>query len=60
VLSGNGIGTGARHMLTMFDQSPEPKELVTFPGEAHGTEMFFASHKDEFRQLLLDFLEHIR
>lgn len=47
-------------MLTMFDQSPEPKELGPFPGEAHGTEMFFASHKDEFRQLLLDFLEHIR
>jgi alpha/beta superfamily hydrolase len=45
------------HMQTMFDESPEPKELVVFPGEAHGTEMFFTSYKDEFKQLLLDFLE---
>lgn len=48
------------HMQTMFDESPEPKELVVFPGEAHGTEMFFTSYKDEFKQLLLDFLEQMR
>ena len=60
MLLGNDIGTGDRHLLTILDQSPEPKELVTFPREAHGIEIFFASYKDEFKQLLLDFLEHIR
>ena len=48
------------HMQTMYDQSPEPKELIWFPGESHGTEMFYSSYKDEFKQSLLDFLEDLR
>ena len=47
------------HMQRMYELSPEPKELVVFPGEAHGTNMFFASYKDEFRQKLIDFLQGI-
>jgi alpha/beta superfamily hydrolase len=56
----NKYGRIPGHMQTMFDESPEPKEFVMFPGEAHGTEMFFTSYKEEFRQLLLGFLEEVR
>ncbi len=56
----NPFGRIPGHMQTMYDQSPEPKELIWFPGEAHGTEMFFTSYKDAFKQTLLDFLEGLR
>ena len=48
------------HMLTMFEESPEPKELVKFPGDAHGTEMLYTSYKDDFKKLLFDFLEQLK
>ena len=44
----------------MYDESPEPKQLTFFPGTAHGTELFFTQHKEELRQLLLDFLDGLR
>jgi alpha/beta superfamily hydrolase len=44
----------------MYDESPEPKQLKFFPGTAHGTELFFTQHKEELRQLLLDFLDGLR
>lgn len=44
-------------MQSMYNLSPEPKNLVVFPGEAHGTEMLLASYKEEFRQLILNFIE---
>lgn len=48
------------HMQKMYELSPEPKELVVFPGEAHGTNMFLAAYKDEFRQKLIGFLQEIQ
>ena len=38
----------------VFDNAPDPKELVIFSGEAHGTELF-AAHGDAVTALLLDF-----
>ena len=54
------FGRIPKHTQLMYDNSPEPKQLKFFTGNAHGTELFYTSHKDEFRQLLLDFLEGLR
>lgn len=51
------FGRIVEHTQIMYDNSPEPKQLKFFPGSAHGTELFFTEYKDEFRQLLLDFIE---
>jgi alpha/beta superfamily hydrolase len=44
----------------MYDESPEPKKLKFFSETAHGTELFFTQHKEDLRQLLLDFLDSLR
>lgn len=44
----------------LCDKSPEPKRLKFFSGTAHGTELFYTEHGEEFRGLLLDFLEGLR
>lgn len=44
----------------MHKVSPEPKGLRFFPGEAHGTELFDKENGEEFRALLLNFLEGLR
>ena len=46
------------HIVTeMRDPSAEPKELVLFPGTAHGTELFNTEYGDGFRDVLVIFLE---
>jgi esterase/lipase len=54
------FGRIPKHTQLMVDNSPEPKQIKFFTGNAHGTELFYTSHKEEFRQLLLDFLEDLR
>ncbi|MGD9099114.1 MAG: alpha/beta hydrolase, partial [Anaerolineae bacterium] len=45
----------------MHKISPEPTELVIYPGQsAHGTHLFSTSVGDEFRALLVSFLEKLR
>lgn len=44
----------------LYDNSSEPKQLKFFSGTAHGTDLFYTEHAEEFRQLLLDFLESVR
>ncbi len=44
----------------MYDTSPEPKQIKFFSGTVHGTELFFTDHKDDFRQVMLDFLQDLR
>jgi len=46
-------------MKQMFELSPEPKQLKFFPGTVHGTELFDTEYGDEFRNLLLDFVERL-
>jgi len=47
-------------MKQMFELSPEPKQIQFFPGTVHGTELFDTEHGDEFRNLLLTFVERLR
>lgn len=47
-------------MNRMYDLSPEPKRLRSFPGSAHGTEMFAQPYCNEFSGELLLFLEALR
>jgi pimeloyl-ACP methyl ester carboxylesterase len=41
----------------LYERSPEPKELHILPETAHGTELFGTASADEFRQLLIEFLQ---
>jgi hypothetical protein len=47
-------------MTRMYDLSTEPKRIRSFPGDAHGTEMFAQSCRDEFAEEFLLFLEDLR
>lgn len=48
------------HVEGMYSISPEPKQLKVFPGGSHGTALLTGGTRDEFRQLLLDFLVQLR
>ena len=57
----DGSRTGLAAVITnMYTISPEPKEIRIFPGTAHGTYLFDTEYGDEFRKLLVDFLEGLR
>jgi len=47
-------------MTSLYESAPEPKVLLTFPGTAHGTELFDSRNANEFRNALLQFLEGVR
>jgi pimeloyl-ACP methyl ester carboxylesterase len=47
-------------MTRLYESAPEPKIFKTFPGSAHGTELFSTEHGKEFRETILSFLEGIR
>ncbi len=47
-------------MTRLYESAPEPKVLQTFPGSAHGTELFDSKHANAFRNALLGFLEGVR
>ena len=53
---GNGVPAT---MKAMYEAAPEPKALKIFPGTVHGTDIFFAPQGDEFRDLLVGFLEDL-
>jgi len=46
-------------MTRLYESAPEPKLFKTFPGTAHGTELFDSKYGQEFREALTDFLEEI-
>jgi fermentation-respiration switch protein FrsA (DUF1100 family) len=39
-----------------YEQAPEPRRFVSFPGTAHGVRILAGPHGDELRALLLDFI----
>lgn len=43
----------------LFDLAAEPKEWQTYPGTAHGTDLFHTQHKEEFEQRILEFILQI-
>jgi uncharacterized protein len=53
---GNGVPAT---MKAMYEAAPEPKALKIFPGTVHGTDIFFTPQGDEFRDLLVGFLEDL-
>lgn len=40
----------------LFDLAADPKEWQTYPGTAHGTDLFATQHKEEFQQRILEFI----
>jgi len=46
-------------MTRLHESAPEPKTFKTFPGIAHGTELFDSKYKQEFREALMVFLKGI-
>jgi predicted alpha/beta-hydrolase family hydrolase len=53
---GNGVPAT---MKAMYEAAPEPKALKIFPGTVHGTDIFLTPQGDEFRDLLVGFLEDL-
>ena len=47
-------------MILLYDGAPEPKTFKTFPGKAHGTELFSTKYGVELRELIFEFLDEIR
>jgi len=47
-------------MTELYENAPEPKTLVTYPGTAHGTELFSTQYGQELSETILAFLEAIR
>ena len=40
----------------LFDLAAEPKEWQSYPGTAHGTDLFETENKEDFQQRILDFI----
>ncbi|MBN1538168.1 MAG: alpha/beta hydrolase [Anaerolineales bacterium] len=43
-------------MPELYNRAPEPKKLVIFPGQWHGTELFDSPYAEQFSMTLMDFL----
>ncbi len=41
----------------VFDRAPEPKSFHSFPGTAHGVNLFGTEHKADLEKRLIDFVE---
>jgi pimeloyl-ACP methyl ester carboxylesterase len=58
------VGAGHYRMVdsvnSLYKLSPEPKAIRIFPGTAHGTNLFDTESGNEFRDLLMKFLEGLR
>jgi len=47
-------------MTSLFEDAPEPKVFETFPGSAHGTELFDTQYAGAFREKIYNFIGEIR
>ena len=47
-------------MTSLFESAPEPKTFKTYPGSAHGTELFDTQYARAFRETIYNFLGEIR
>jgi hypothetical protein len=45
---------------SLFELAAEPKEWQTYPGTAHGTDLFETENGDELQKRILDFILAIR
>jgi len=46
----------ANRTRALYELAAEPKEWQTYPGTAHGTELFNTEHGDELQKQILDFI----
>ena len=53
----NTVPAGATRQL--YDLAAEPKEWQTYPGSAHGTDLFEGENGTELQQRILDFIQMI-
>ena len=53
----NTVSADATHAL--YDLAAEPKEWQTYPGSAHGTDLFEGASGAELQQRILGFIEMI-
>jgi pimeloyl-ACP methyl ester carboxylesterase len=61
VTTDNDRFTGiAATVKSIYEAAPDPKEFKEYPGTAHGTEIFGTQYRDEFRALLLGFLDKLQ
>lgn len=56
----NDDTVSADETRALFDLAAEPKEWQTYPGTAHGTDLFEGESKGELEQRLLEFILGIR
>jgi hypothetical protein len=54
---GSGVPATIKQMYAV---ASEPKALQIFPGSMHGTDTFATAQGEELRDLLVDFLDHLR
>ncbi|MEJ2013083.1 MAG: hypothetical protein P8X64_12780, partial [Anaerolineales bacterium] len=54
---GSGVPATIKQMYAV---ASEPKALQIFPGSMHGTDIFATAQGEELRDLLVDFLDHLR
>jgi esterase/lipase len=47
-------------MTSLYESAPEPKIFKTYPGSAHGTELFDTRYAQAFRETIFSFLYEIR
>jgi pimeloyl-ACP methyl ester carboxylesterase len=61
VTTDNDRFTGiAATVKSIYNAAPDPKQFQEYPGTAHGTEIFGTQYRDDFRALLLGFLEKLK
>ncbi len=56
VTAENDDTVSADKTRTLFDLAAEPKQWQTYPGTAHGTDLFDTQNKGEFQQRILEFI----
>jgi alpha-beta hydrolase superfamily lysophospholipase len=52
-------GEMLKTFMAFYEAAPEPKELQTFTGTVHGTELFDTRKRDEFSEMLISFVEDV-
>jgi esterase/lipase len=53
------VPTFITDFIHMYEIAPEPKELLLYPGTAHGTGMFHEDYGEELQTKLVEFLEYV-
>jgi len=47
-------------MIELYESAPEPKTLITYPSQSHGTELFGSKYGQDMKEAILGFLGEIQ